>query len=98
MEDFTMRKSLTKAIAILVCLVFTISLVPAMYAAEKKVSKDDRLLLQKPMSLLVSLFPFLGSTMGNSSKAISNGNVPSKKSLKPTAEIRIGTKPGTDRD
>ena len=98
MEDFTMRKSLTKAIAILVCLVFTISLVPAMYAAEKKVSKDDRLLLQKPMSLLVSLFPFLGSTMGNSSKAISNGNVPSKKSLKPTAEIHIGTKPGSERD
>ncbi|HOJ27157.1 MAG TPA: hypothetical protein PLP94_08170, partial [Candidatus Saccharicenans sp.] len=86
-----MRKSLTKAIAILVCLVFTISLVPAMYAAEKKVSKDDRLLLQKPMSLLVSLFPFLGSAMGNSSKAISSGNVTSKKSLKPTAEIRIGT-------
>jgi len=93
MEDFIMRKSLTKAIAILVCLVFTISLVPAMYAAEKKVSKDDRLLLQKPMSLLVSLFPFLGSTLGNSSKTLSNGNVPSKKSLKPTAEIRIGTKP-----
>jgi hypothetical protein len=45
------------------------------------------------MSLLVSLFPFLGSAMGNSSKAISSGNVTSKKSLKPTAEIRIGTKP-----
>jgi len=50
------------------------------------------------MSLLVSLFPFLGSTLGNSSKTISNGNVPSKKSLKPTAEIRIGTKPGSERD
>jgi len=36
--------------------------------------------------------------MGNSSKAISSGNVTSKKSLKPTAEIIIGTKPATDRD
>jgi preprotein translocase subunit SecG len=98
MEDFTMRKSLTKAIAVLVCLVFTISLVPAMYAAEKKVSKDDRLLLQKPMSLLVSLFPFLGSALGNSSKAISSSNISGKKTLKPTAEIIFPTKPANERD
>lgn len=90
-----MRKSLTKVIAFVVCLVFAISLVPAMYAAEKRITKDDRLLLQKPMNLLVSIFPFLGSVIDTGNKSTSS-NV--KKTLKPTAEILIGGKPGNDRD
>ena len=91
-----MRKSLIKVVAILACLIFTISLVPAMYAAEKKISKDDRLVFQKPLSLLVSIFPFLGSVVDTGSKASTSTTV--KKSLKPTAEIQIGTKPGNERD
>ncbi len=91
-----MRKSLTKVVAILACLIFTISLVPAMYAAEKKISKDDRLVFQKPLNLLVSIFPFLGSVVDTGSKSSTSTTV--KKSLKPTAEILIGTKPGNDRD
>ncbi|MDD8021407.1 MAG: hypothetical protein PHU81_09595 [Acidobacteriota bacterium] len=93
-----MRKSLTKSVALLVCLVFTLSLVPGMYAAEKKVSKDERVLLQKPINLLVSLFPFLAGTFGNSSKAIRISNVSGKKALKPTAEIIIPPNPPRDRD
>ncbi|MDD8021398.1 MAG: hypothetical protein PHU81_09550 [Acidobacteriota bacterium] len=88
-----MRKSLTKVVAFLVCLVFTVSLVPGLYATEKKVSKDDRLLLQKPMNLLVSLFPFLASTFGNSGKTIGISNISARKALKPTIEIIIPTKP-----
>ena len=91
-----MRKSLIKVVAILACLIFTISLVPAMYAAEKKISKDDRLVFQKPLSLLVSIFPFLGSVVDTGSKATTSTTV--KKSLKPTAEIQIGTKPANERD
>lgn len=92
-----MRKSFNKIIAFLVCLVFAISLVPAMYAAEKKISKNDRLLLQRPMSLLVSLFPFLGS-FADSGKSVPS-SISSGKTLKPTAEIQIGTKPSNpDRD
>jgi len=93
-----MRKSFNKIIAILVCLVFAISLVPAMYAAEKKISKHDRLLLQKPMSLIVSLFPFLGSFADNSTGKTVNSTISSGKTLKPTAEILIGTKPANERD
>ncbi|MCR4409741.1 MAG: hypothetical protein QHH43_06790 [Candidatus Saccharicenans sp.] len=91
-----MRKSLIKVVAILACLIFTISLVPAMYAAEKRISKDDRLILQKPLTLLVSIFPFLGSVIDSGSKSSTSTTV--KKSLKPTAEIQVGTKPGNDRD
>lgn len=91
-----MRKSLIKVVAILACLIFTISLVPAMYAAEKRISKDDRLILQKPLTLLVSIFPFLGSVIDSGSKSSTSTTV--KKSLKPTAEIQVGTKPGHDRD
>lgn len=91
-----MRKSLIKVVAILACLIFTISLVPAMYAAEKRISKDDRLILQKPLTLLVSVFPFLGSVIDSGSKSSTSTTV--KKSLKPTAEIQVGTKPGNDRD
>ena len=91
-----MRKSLIKVVAILACLIFTISLVPAMYAAEKKISKDDRLVFQKPLSLLVSIFPFLGSVVDTGSKASTSTTV--KKSLKPTAEIQIGGKPANERD
>ncbi len=91
-----MRKSNLKIVAILVCLVFTISLVPAMYAAEKKITKDDHLILQKPINLLVSIFPFLGSFIDTGSKPTTNPTV--KKSLKPTAEIQIGTKPANERD
>ncbi|MGC8892623.1 MAG: hypothetical protein ACP5P6_08515 [Candidatus Saccharicenans sp.] len=94
-----MRKSLTKAIAIVVCLVFAISLVPAMYAAEKKITRDDRLLLQKPMNLLVSIFPFLGSVIDTGNKSAASSTVTTKKTLKPTADIIIGTKPsGEHRD
>ncbi|MCR4395520.1 MAG: hypothetical protein NUW07_02155 [Candidatus Saccharicenans sp.] len=91
-----MRKSLIKVVAILVCLIFTISLVPAMYAAEKRISKDDRLILQKPLTLLVSIFPFLGSVIDTGSKSSTSTTV--KKSLKPTAEIQVGAKPGNERD
>lgn len=91
-----MRKSLIKVVAILACLIFTISLVPAMYAAEKRISKDDRLIMQKPLTLLVSIFPFLGSVIDSGSKSSTSTTV--KKSLKPTAEIQVGTKPSYDRD
>lgn len=91
-----MRKPLIKVVAILACLIFTISLVPAMYAAEKRISKDDRLILQKPLTLLVSIFPFLGSVIDSGSKSSTSTTV--KKSLKPTAEIQVGTKPSNDRD
>jgi len=92
-----MRKSLTKTIAILACLVFAISLVPAMYAAEKKITRDDsRLLLQKPMNLMVSIFPFLGSVIDTGSKSSTSSTL--KKTLRPTVEIQVGTKPGNDRD
>jgi len=91
-----MRKSFIKVVAILACLIFTISLVPAMYAAEKRISKDDRLILQKPLTLLVSIFPFLGSVIDTGSKSSTSTTV--KKSLKPTAEIQVGTKPSNERD
>ncbi|MGB9893107.1 MAG: hypothetical protein ACPLRA_01745 [Candidatus Saccharicenans sp.] len=91
-----MRKPLNKIIATLVCLVFAISLVPAMYAAEKKITKDDRLLLQKPVTLMLSIFPFLGSVIDNGGK--STTSVTTKRALKPTAEILIGTKPSQERD
>ncbi|MGQ9800048.1 MAG: hypothetical protein ACUVRL_00050 [Candidatus Saccharicenans sp.] len=89
-----MRKSFIKVVAILACLIFTISLVPAMYAAEKRISKDDRLILQKPLTLLVSIFPFLGSVIDTGSKSSASPTV--KKSLKPTAELQVGTKPAND--
>ncbi|MBC7362952.1 MAG: hypothetical protein H5U07_00220 [Candidatus Aminicenantes bacterium] len=91
-----MRKSFIKVVAILACLIFTISLVPAMYAAEKRISKDDRLILQKPLTLLVSIFPFLGSVIDTGSKSSTSTTV--KKTLRPTVEIQVGAKPGNDRD
>ncbi len=91
-----MRKSLIKVVAILACLAFTVSLVPAIYAAEKRITRDDRLIMQKPLNMLISIFPFLGSVVDTGSKASSNPTV--KKSLKPTAEILVPTKPGNGRD
>ena len=94
-----MRKSLAKLVALLVCLVFTISLVPAIYAAEKKVTRDDyRLLLQRPMNLLVSLFPVLGNFIDTGSKSTYNNPVTTSKTLKPTAEIQSPPIPPSDRD
>lgn len=92
-----MRKSLKKVMAFVICLVFAISLVPAMYAAEKRITKDERLLLQKPMNLLVSIFPFLGSVIDTGSKSTNNTTNVVKKTLKPTADIIFPTKP-SDRD
>jgi hypothetical protein len=48
------------------------------------------------MNLMVSIFPFLGSVIDTGSKSSTSTTV--KKSLKPTADILIGGKPGNDRD
>lgn len=86
-----MRKSfIAKAVALALCLVFVGISASGLFAAEKRVSKiDARLLLQRPVQFLISVFPALGSVF-NSRKTPINSGSGSSSIVKPTGELVIG--------
>ena len=86
-----MRKSfITKTVALALCLVFVGISASGLFAAEKRVSKiDARLLLQRPVQFLISVFPALGSVFNVHKKQI--GTVDSSSAIvKPTGDLVIG--------
>ncbi len=55
------KKSWSKVIALLLCFVFISLAVPNLMGADRKTPRFDvRILWEKPLSLLASVFPFLG--------------------------------------
>lgn len=86
-----MRKSfVTKAVALALCLVFVGISASGLLAAEKRVSKiDARLLFQRPVQFLISVFPALGSVFSIHKRQI--GSVDTSSSIvKPTGELASG--------
>jgi hypothetical protein len=75
-----MRKTfIAKTVALALCLVFVGISAFGLFAAEKRVSKiDARLLLQRPVQFLISVFPALGSVFSSSTI------------VKPTGELTSG--------
>ncbi len=86
-----MRKGfIAKAIALALCLVFVGISASGLFAAEKRVSKiDARLLLQRPVQFLISIFPALGSVFNHRKTPINSGDN-SSSVIKPTGELASG--------
>jgi hypothetical protein len=86
-----MRKSfIAKTVALALCLVFVGISVSGLFAAEKRVSKiDARLLLQRPLQFLISVFPALGSVFNPRKTSIVSGDS-SSSIIKPTGDLVIG--------
>ncbi len=86
-----MRKSfIAKAVALALCLVFVGISASGLFAAEKRVSKiDARLLLQRPVQFLISVFPALGSVFNSHRNPIITGSS-SSSVVKPTGELVSG--------
>lgn len=77
-----------KLIALTLCCVFLLLAVPSLNFAEKKATKAASiLLLNQPIQLLNTLFPFLNPIFGTKAKGPSLGIV------RPTGDSSIG-KPG----
>lgn len=86
-----MRKNfVAKAVALALCLVFVGISASGLFAAEKRVSKiDARLLLQRPVQFLISIFPALGSVFNVRRTPINSGDS-SSSVVKPTGELVSG--------
>ncbi len=86
-----MRKNfVAKAVALALCLVFIGVSAAGLFAAEKRVSKiDARLLLQRPVQFLISVFPALGSVFNLRKTPINSGDS-SSSIVKPTGDLVIG--------
>ncbi len=86
-----MRKSfIAKAVALALCLVFVGVSASGLFAADKRVSKiDARLLLQRPVQFLISVFPALGSVF-NVRRTPANSGDSSSPVVKPTGELVSG--------
>lgn len=86
-----MRKSfIAKAVALALCLVFVGISASGLFAAEKRVSKiDARLLLQRPVQFLISVFPALGSVFSVRRTPTNSGDS-SSPIVKPTGELVSG--------
>jgi hypothetical protein len=86
-----MRKNfVAKAVALALCLVFVGISASGLFAAEKRVSKiDARLLLQRPVQFLISIFPALGSVFNVRRTPINSGDS-SSSVVKPTGDLVIG--------
>ncbi len=86
-----MRKSfIAKAVALALCLVFVGISASGLFAAEKRVSRiDARLLLQRPVQFLISIFPALGSVF-NVRRTPTNSGDSSSPVVKPTGELVSG--------
>jgi hypothetical protein len=86
-----MRKSfIAKVVALALCLVFVGISASGLFAAEKRVSKiDARLLLQRPIQFLISVFPALGSVFNLRKTPINSGDS-SSSVVKPTGELASG--------
>lgn len=86
-----MRKTfIAKAIALALCLVVVGISASGLLAAEKRGSKiDARLLFQRPVQFLISVFPALGSVFSIHKRQI--GSVDTSSSIvKPTGELASG--------
>ena len=85
-----MRKSfIAKAVALAVCLVIVGTSASGLFAADKRTSRvDARLLLQRPIHFLISVFPALGSVFSPSKSRLNTGN--SSSIVKPTGELVSG--------
>lgn len=86
-----MRKNfVAKAVALALCLVFVGISASGLFAAEKRVSKiDARLLFQRPVQFLISIFPALGSVFNVRRTPINSGDS-SSSVVKPTGELVSG--------
>ena len=84
-----MRKSFTaKAVAIVLCFVFVGITASGLFAAEKRTSKvDARLLFQRPVQFLITIFPALGNIFIGQKK---HANSSSSSVIKPTGDLVIG--------
>jgi len=86
-----MRKTfVAKTVALALCLVFVGISASGLFAAEKRVSKIDvRLLFQRPVHFLISVFPALGSVLNPNKSPLVTGNS-SNSVIKPTGELASG--------
>jgi hypothetical protein len=86
-----MRKTfISKTVALALCLVFIGISASGLFAAEKRVSKIDvRLLFQRPVHFLISVFPALGSILNPNKTPLVSGNS-STSVVKPTGELASG--------
>jgi hypothetical protein len=88
-----MRKSFfVKTVALVVCLAFVGIAGSGLFAAERGVSKVDvRLLFQKPIQFLISIFPGFDSIFSfKRSQVLTAGSTTSSGIVKPTGDLVIG--------
>jgi hypothetical protein len=88
-----MRKSLfVRTVALVVCLAFIGVMGSGLFAAEKRVAKVDfRLLFDKPVQFLMSIFPGIDSFISpRKGRVISSTTAVSSGKVKPTGDLVIG--------
>jgi hypothetical protein len=88
-----MRKDfIVRTVALVVCLVFIGSMGSGLIAAEKRIVKTDfRLLWDRPIQFLISVFPSFSSIFATRGKQIlSSENANLSSSVKPTGELTTG--------
>ena len=81
------KRTIARAVALALCFVFIGITASGLFAAEKRSAKlDARLLLQRPVHFLISVFPGLGSILIGHKKI----GTPSSSIIKPTGELATG--------
>lgn len=89
------KRSVTKAVALLLCFAFISLAVPNLISAERKAPGFSmRILWEKPLSLLSSIFPFLG--INHHKNVVIKNSSDSSKVVMPTGDLMSG-KPGDSR-
>jgi len=83
------KKSWSKVIALLLCFVFVSLAVPNLIGADRTNPRFDvRILWEKPLSLLASIFPFLG--INHHKNTVIRNSSDSSRVVMPTGDIGMG--------
>jgi len=94
------KKFFFKAVAIMVCLVFLTLCVPGLISAEKKSPKpNSRLLFEKPLRLISSIFPVFSYIFDTGSQDNYSKNAPtstSSEKVKITGGLQVARPSGGD--
>jgi hypothetical protein len=88
-----MRKNLLiKSVAIVLCLAFIGIAGSGLFAAERSTSRIDvRLLFQKPIQFLISVFPGFNSIFSSKKRQVVTTSTPTSSGIvKPTGDLLIG--------
>jgi hypothetical protein len=83
------KRSWTKATALLLCLVFLSLAVPNLIGADRRTPRFDvRILWEKPLSFLASIFPFLG--IDHHKNTVIRNSSDSSRVVMPTGDLNSG--------